>query len=382
MEQLIARLDGFAAAIAGFMERLGIESKKRRLERLEAQAGEPEFWSNPESAQKVMQEISKLRAEVERWGSLHARILDALELAGMGDSSLLEELTQETDMLAGEVERMSLQAMLAGPYDNENAILAIHAGAGGTEAQDWAQMLERMYLRFAERNGYKVEYIHRMEGEEAGIKSMSISIKGDMAYGYLQSETGVHRLVRISPFDASARRHTSFAKVELWPDIQGEIEIDVPEKDVKVETYRSSGAGGQNVQKNETAVRLTHLPTGIVVTCQNERSLTQNRERAMQILKSRLLEMERLRREKELALLKGENVDAGWGNQIRSYVLHPYQMVKDHRTGYEVGNPNAVLDGDLNGFMEAYLRYKISGRTLSADPEPDILGETEPEPQG
>ncbi|MBL8133106.1 MAG: peptide chain release factor 2, partial [Anaerolineae bacterium] len=361
---------------------LGIESKKRRLERLEAQAGEPEFWSNPESAQKIMQEISKLRAEVERWGSLHARILDALELAGMGDSSLLEELTQETDLLAAEVERMSLQAMLSGPYDNENAILAIHAGAGGTEAQDWAQMLERMYLRFAERNGYKVEYIHRMEGEEAGIKSMSISIKGDMAYGYLQSETGVHRLVRISPFDASARRHTSFAKVELWPDIQGEIEIDVPDKDVKVETYRSSGAGGQNVQKNETAVRLTHLPTGIVVTCQNERSLTQNRERAMQILKSRLLEMERLRREKELAQLKGENVDAGWGNQIRSYVLHPYQMVKDHRTGNEVGNPNAVLDGDLNGFMEAYLRYKISGRTLSADPEPDVLGETEPEPQG
>ncbi|MBK8026283.1 MAG: peptide chain release factor 2 [Chloroflexi bacterium] len=382
MDNLISRLEEFAAAIAGFMERLGLESKRRRLERLEAQANEPDFWSVPDSAQKVMQEISKLRNEVERWQGLAARIADALELAQMSDASLLEELAQETESLSAEVERMSLQAMLSGPYDNENAILAIHAGAGGTEAQDWAQMLERMYLRYAERNGFKAEYIHRMEGEEAGIKSMSISIKGDMAYGYLQSETGVHRLVRISPFDASARRHTSFAKVELWPDIQGEIEIDVPEKDVRIETYRSSGAGGQNVQKNETAVRLTHIPTNTVVTCQNERSLTQNRERAMQILKARLFEMERQRREKELSALKGENVDAGWGNQIRSYVLHPYQMVKDHRTGYEVGNPNPVLDGDLNSFMEAYLHFKISGRVVSADSETDDFGEAEPEAQG
>jgi peptide chain release factor 2 len=259
------------------------------------------------------------------------------------------------------VERMALQALLSGPYDNENAILAIHAGAGGTDSQDWGQMLERMYLRWAEQNGYKVEIIERSEGEEAGIKSMMMSIRGDYAYGYLQSEQGVHRLVRLSPFDAANRRHTSFVKVELWPDIQGQIDIDISERDLRIDTYRSSGAGGQNVQKNDTAVRLTHIPTGIVVQCQNQRSQTQNRERAMQILKARLFEIERKKHEAQLAALKGENVDAGWGNQIRSYVLHPYHLVKDHRTGHEVGNTSAVLDGRLNDFMEAYLRAKING---------------------
>jgi peptide chain release factor 2 len=373
MDNLIALLEGYASTISGFMTRLEIDAKARRLDRLQNQASDPDFWSNAEAAQKTMQEIAKLRAEVERWQTLSTRINDALELAQLDDASLLEELQYETDDLTALVEKMSFQAMLSGEYDNENAILAIHAGAGGTEAQDWAQMLERMYLRWAEQNGYKVEVIHRMDGEEAGIKSMSVSIKGEYAYGYLQSETGVHRLVRISPYDASARRHTSFAKVELWPDIQGEIEIDVPEKDVKIETYRSSGAGGQNVQKNETAIRLTHIPSGLVVTCQNERSLTQNRERAMQILKARLFEMERQRRERELSALKGENVDAGWGNQIRSYVLHPYQMVKDHRTGFTVGNPAAVLDGDLNGFMESFLRFKVNGGTGVAGDTDDAL---------
>lgn len=379
MDNLIAILEGLLATITGLMERLDIEGKSRRLEKLQNQSGDPEFWSNSESAQKVMQQISRLRAEVERWQSLHGRIRDALELAEIGDGDLLDDLQRETTDLSALVDKMLLQAMLSGPYDNEDAILAIHAGAGGTEAQDWAQMLERMFLRWAERNGYKVELLHRMEGEEAGIKSMSVSIKGDYAFGYLQSETGVHRLVRISPFDASARRHTSFAKVELWPDIQGDIEIDVPEKDIRIETYRSSGAGGQNVQKNETAIRITHIPTNIVVTCQNERSLTQNRERAMQILKSRLFEIERQKREKELAQLKGENVDAGWGNQIRSYVLHPYQMVKDHRTGYEVGNPYPVLDGDLNDFMEAYLRFKISGKSMGGESDLEDLDERTPE---
>jgi peptide chain release factor 2 len=367
MDNVIALLEDYAATISGFMARLEIDAKSRRLDRLQAQANDPDFWANPDSAQKTMQEISRLRSEVERWQTLAARISDALELAQLGEASLLDDLQRETDDLTTQVEKMSFQAMLSGEYDRENAILAIHAGAGGTEAQDWAQMLERMYLRWGEQNGYKLEIIHRMDGEEAGIKSMSVSIKGEYAYGYLQSETGVHRLVRISPYDASARRHTSFAKVELWPDIQGEIEIDVPEKDVKIETYRSSGAGGQNVQKNETAIRLTHIPSGLVVTCQNERSLTQNRERAMQILKARLFEMERQRRERELSALKGENVDAGWGNQIRSYVLHPYQMVKDHRTGFTVGNPAAVLDGDLNGFIESFLRFKVSGGTGAAE---------------
>jgi peptide chain release factor 2 len=255
--------------------------------------------------------------------------------------------------------------MFSGEYDNENAILAIHAGAGGTDSQDWAQMLERMYLRWAEENGYKVEIIERSEGEEAGIKSVMLSVKGDYAYGYLQSEQGVHRLVRLSPFDAANRRHTSFAKVELWPDIQGAaVAIEISEKDLKIETYRSSGAGGQNVQKNDTAVRLIHLPTGIVVQCQNQRSQTQNRERALEILKARLFEMERKKRDAQLAALKGENVDAGWGNQIRSYVLHPYHLVKDHRTGHEEGNTDAVLNGRLNQFMEAYLKAKIDSFSL------------------
>ncbi|MDZ4770773.1 MAG: peptide chain release factor 2 [Chloroflexota bacterium] len=378
---IVNALEGFDSAIANFMTRLEIDAKARKLDRLNNQANDPDFWTNPDGAQKTMQEIAKLRSEVERWQTLAARIADTLELARMDDPSLLAELQHETEDLTTIVEKMSFQAMLSGAYDNENAILAIHAGAGGTEAQDWAQILERMYLRWAERNGYKLEILHRMEGEEAGIKSMSVSIKGDYAYGYLQSETGVHRLVRISPYDASARRHTSFAKIELWPDIQGDIEIDLPESSIRIETYRSSGAGGQNVQKNETAIRLTHIPTGLVVTCQNERSLTQNRERAMQILKARLFEVERQRREKELSVLKGENVDAGWGNQIRSYVLHPYQMVKDHRTGHLVGNPAPVLDGDLNGFMESFLRYKVNGGVgMSADLEADELDEPEARP--
>jgi peptide chain release factor 2 len=260
--------------------------------------------------------------------------------------------------------------MLSGEYDGEDAILAIHAGAGGTDSQDWGQMLERMYLRWAEENGHKVEIIERSEGEEAGIKSVTMSIRGDYVYGYLQSEQGVHRLVRLSPFDAANRRHTSFVKVELWPDIQGSVDIDINEKDLKIETYRSSGAGGQNVQKNETAIRITHLPTGLVVSCQNQRSQQQNRERALQILKSRLFELERKKRDAQLAALKGESIDAAWGNQIRSYVLHPYHLVKDHRTGHEVGNTTAVLDGRLNDFMDAYLRAKANQSMLAlADEE-------------
>jgi len=224
-------------------------------------------------------------------------------------------------------------------------------------------MLERMYIRWAEQSGYKIDILDRSDGEEAGIKSVTMSVSGDYAYGYLQSEQGVHRLVRLSPFDSASRRHTSFAKIELWPDIQEDIDIEINESDIRVDTYRASGAGGQHVQKNDTAVRMTHVPTGVVVQCQNQRSQAQNRERALQILKARLFEMERRRQEAEMAALKGENVDAGWGNQIRSYVLHPYQMVKDHRTNHEDGNTSAVLDGRLNPFMESYLRAKIDHET-------------------
>jgi peptide chain release factor 2 len=360
MEQLISALEQMRSKIEGFMQRLDIAGKAKRAQQLQAKASDPDLWSNPENAQKMMQEISRLNEEVGRWQGIAGRINDAHELANLGDESLIDELTHEVNSLQDIVERMELQAILSGPYDAENAIMTIHAGAGGTDSQDWAQMLERMYLRWAEQNGYKIEVLERSEGEEAGIKSVMMSVRGEFAYGYLQSEQGVHRLVRLSPFDAANRRHTSFAKVELWPDIQDTVDIEISEKDLRIDTYRSSGAGGQNVQKNDTAVRLTHIPTGLVVQCQNQRSQTQNRERAMQILKARLFEMERKKREAQLAALKGENVDAGWGNQIRSYVLHPYQMVKDHRTDHEVGNTSAVLDGRLNDFMDAYLRANVS----------------------
>lgn len=371
METITETLEQLEKRVAELTDRLDIAAKEARYRQLEAQAAGNEFWSNPENAQKTMQELSRLKDETEQWRALSRRIDDALELARLDDPDLNDELASEVEALAETVERASFQTLLSGPYDHEDAILAIHAGAGGTDSQDWALMLERMYTRWAEQNNYKIEVIERMEGEEAGLKSVTLAIKGDFAYGYLQSEQGVHRLVRLSPFDAANRRHTSFVKVELWPDIQGQIDIDVSEKDLRIDTYRSSGAGGQNVQKNDTAVRITHLPTGIVVQCQNQRSQTQNRERAMQILKARLFEMERKKQEAQLAALKGENVEAGWGNQIRSYVLHPYHLVKDHRTGYEVGNTQAVLDGRLNGFMESYLHMKVDGFSMpAADAEP------------
>lgn len=363
MENLISLLKSMKSRIDGLMARLDIQGKADRYRELGDQSAAADFWNTPDNAQKVMQEMSRLKEEIDRWQGTANRINDAIELAQIGDESLLDDLTNETNSLSELVERMSLQALLSGPYDAENAILAVHAGAGGTDSQDWAQMLERMYIRWAEQNGHKVEVIERSEGEEAGIKSVMLSIKGEYAYGYLQSEQGVHRLVRLSPFDAANRRHTSFAKVELWPDIQGQIDIEISEKDLKIETYRAGGAGGQHVQKNDTAVRLTHIPTGLVVQCQNQRSQMQNRERAMQILKARLFEMERRKQEAQLAALKGENVEAGWGNQIRSYVLHPYQLVKDHRTEHETGNTGAVLDGRLNEFMDAYLRAKVEQRS-------------------
>jgi peptide chain release factor 2 len=255
--------------------------------------------------------------------------------------------------------RLEFQLVLAGQHDKDAALLSIHAGAGGTESQDWAEMLLRMYLRWAETNAYKISLIDQTTGEEAGLKSVTVEISGDYAYGYLKAERGVHRLVRISPFDASSRRHTSFALVEVVPDLQSDIEIELNPDDIEVDVYKSGGAGGQHVQKNSTAIRLKHVPTGIVVTCQNERSQLQNRETALRILRGRLYDLELKKQEEEQARLKGEHVEAGWGNQIRSYVLHPYKMVKDHRTNHEVGNAEAVLDGRLDDFIEAYLRHNI-----------------------
>ena len=280
-----------------------------------------------------------------------------MELASLDDDSLRGELEAETFALEQELEKRSFTSMLSGPYDHDGALLAIHAGAGGTDSQDWAAMLERMYLRWAERRGYKAEVLDRTEGEEAGLKSVTIAVEGLYAYGYLRSEKGVHRLVRLSPFDAAHRRHTSFALVEVLPQVaMDEAEVEINPGDLKMDVFRSSGAGGQNVQKNATAIRLTHIPTGIVVTCQNERSQLQNRENALRVLRARLLELKRAEKDQEIAVLRGEYTKAEWGSQIRSYVLHPYQMVKDHRTDFETGNTQAVLDGDLDAFMESYLR--------------------------
>lgn len=325
---------------------------------MEKQAEDPALWENPARAQQLMKKLSSLREEVEDWEKLQQRIADLLDLAQMEDESLLPEIEQEVDDLQKILEQKELNTLLSGPYDQGNALLAIHAGAGGTDSQDWAAMLQRMYLRWAERSGYETEILDMTEGEEAGIKSVTIAVNGKYAYGYLKSEKGVHRLVRLSPFDSAHRRHTSFAQVEVLPEIEDDEEIVINPDDVRIDIFKSSGAGGQNVQKNATAVRLLHLPTGIIVTCQNERSQTQNRENAFRVLRARLAALRQEQQEKELEALRGEYQKAEWGSQIRSYVLHPYQLVKDHRTDYEAGNTQAVLDGELDGFIEAYLRWK------------------------
>ena len=316
-----------------------------------------------------MQELAVLREEVEGWRGLAHRVVDLLGLLELavadGDENLLSEIAADTRALEAELERREFLLHLSGPYDQRDAILAIHAGAGGTESQDWAQMLLRMYLRWAEGRGFKTQIYDLSPGEGAGLKSVTVSVAGPYVYGYFRSERGVHRLVRLSPFDAAHRRHTSFALVEVIPDVLGEIEVQIDPHDLHIDTFRSSGPGGQHMQKSSTAVRITHIPTGIVVTCENERSQTQNRNTAMRILHARLLDLARRKQEEEQARLKGERVEAGWGNQIRSYVLHPYRMVKDLRTGYQVGNADAVLDGDLDGFMEAYLRSQDFGERLS-----------------
>ena len=310
-----------------------------------------------------MKTVSDLRAQVESWRKFRGHLEDLSELAALNDESLLAELQRETETLEADLEKRSLLTMLSGPYDDDDALLAIHAGAGGTDSQDWASMLERMYLRWAEDRGYKTEILDRTEGEEAGLKSVTIAIDGNFAFGYLRSEKGVHRLVRLSPFDSAHRRHTSFALVEVLPQVaMGDADVEIKAGDLKMDVFRSSGAGGQNVQKNATAVRLTHIPTGIVVTCQNERSQLQNRENALRVLRARLLELKHAEQEQEIAVLRGEYTKAEWGSQIRSYVLHPYQMVKDHRTEFETGNTQAVLDGGLDGFMESYLRQSPAAR--------------------
>jgi peptide chain release factor 2 len=310
-----------------------------------------------------MKKIAPLKEVVEDWNNLSQRVAYLLELAQLNDETLRSDITNDLDKIEKDLERREFDVLLSGKYDLNNALLAIHSGAGGVDAQDWTQMLERMYLRWAENRGFKTEILDLSEGEEAGIKSVTIAIEGEYAYGYLRPEKGVHRLVRLSPYDAAHRRHTSFALVEVLPEVEDDSDIVISPDDIRIDVYRSSGAGGQNVQKNATAVRITHIPTGIVVTCQNERSQTQNRENAMRVLRSRLAEIKEEEHVATLTELRGEYTKAEWGSQIRSYVLHPYQMVKDHRTDYEVGNAQGVLNGDIDGFIEAYLRSNLSNAT-------------------
>jgi len=340
-----------------------IANKVKRIEELEQRASQPDFWNDQATSQATMRELTELRGLVEGWQSFERRAHDAAELIELGDESMAGELTAESDSILAELDRRELGLMLAGPHDRGNALMAFHSGAGGIDAADWNGMLLRMYLRWAEQRGFKAEVIENIPADEGGVKNATLLISGEYAYGYLRSERGVHRLVRLSPFDAAHRRHTSFALIEVWPDLGEGEEVEIKPQDVKIDTYRSAGAGGQNVQKNETAIRITHVPTGVVVTCQNERSQAQNRETAMKILRAKLYEMEEERRQKEVSNLKGEHIKAEWGSQIRSYVLHPYQMVKDHRTDHEVGNAQAVLDGRLDDFMEAYLRYRLGGQS-------------------
>lgn len=307
-----------------------------------------------------MRRMADLQADVAQWRALDSRIADLEGLAHMaaaeGDTTLLAELQSDAQEIAQELDRRDFMLMLGGKHDEKNAILSIHAGAGGVDAQDWAEMLQRMYAHWAEHRGYHVDVLDLTLGEEAGIKSVTLEIQGRYAYGYLKAERGVHRLVRLSPFDSAHRRHTSFALVEVAPEAEDDVELVIHPDDIRVDFFRSSGAGGQNVQKVSTAVRMTHIPTGIVVTCQNERSQLQNRETAMKILRARLLERELQKQEEERARLKGKHISAEWGNQIRSYVLHPYSMVKDHRTEYETGNTVAVLNGDIDDFITTYLK--------------------------
>ncbi|HEY92708.1 MAG TPA: peptide chain release factor 2 [Dehalococcoidia bacterium] len=358
MQELRDILSDLQARISMALVHLDIIGKEEKIARLEKETAQPDFWLDQTRAQDVMCLLSAQKKVVQEWRELEKKVTDITELIPLAeeDAVLNEEIQSEIGKVASCLDKMELEMAFSSEYDARSAILAVHAGAGGTESQDWVQMLVRMYLRWAERRGYKAEILDVSPGDEAGIKSAIIEVSGDYACGYLKSEHGVHRLVRLSPFDADHARHTSFALVEVMPEAEADIDVKIEPEDLRVDVFRSSGPGGQHMQKTSSAVRLTHLPTGLVTTCQSERSQYQNKEIALRILQARLLEVELARRAEERARLKGKRIAAGWGNQIRSYVLHPYKMVKDHRTSYETSDTDAVLDGELDDFITAYLR--------------------------
>ena len=361
-EELRLRLLDSEKPIENLKEALAIDSLKAEVEVLEKESAAPDFWDDMENSQKVMQKIGSLKAKVTGYESLKSDYEDALvmiELADEeGDLSLLDDCTASVKDIETCVEDMTLSTLLSGEFDGKNALLTFHAGAGGTEAQDWAEMLFRMYNRWGERHGYKVSTLDYLDGDVAGIKSATILVEGENAYGYLKGEMGIHRLVRVSPFDSSGRRHTSFASVEVMPEIDDDVNVEIREEDIKMDVYRASGAGGQKVNKTSSAVRLTHIPTGIVVSCQIERSQHQNREVAMRMLKSKLVEIKERENLERIEDIKGDQKEIAWGSQIRSYVFMPYTLAKDHRTGFEMGNITAVMDGNIDGFINAYLKQK------------------------
>ncbi|MEK6589537.1 MAG: peptide chain release factor 2 [Nitrospinota bacterium] len=361
-EDLKSKLDSLRARLDRIRGVFDLDTREKRIVELNKVIEGKDFWSDNEAAQKILKEKSLLQKPVELWNNLNKDLDTCSELIslshGEDDQSLLSEIQKELNRLEKGLKDFEILAMFSGEHDRANAILSIHPGAGGTESQDWAEMLLRMYLRWAERKGFKIEITDYQPGEGAGIKDATITVSGEYAYGYLRAESGIHRLVRISPFDANKRRHTSFASVFAFPEIEDDIKIDINEEDLKIDTYRSSGAGGQHVNVTDSAVRITHIPTGIVVQCQNERSQHKNKATAMKILRSKLFRIEQEKQRERLEEIQGEKKDIGWGNQIRSYVLHPYRMVKDLRTKVEVGNADAVLDGEIDPFIEAFLLHK------------------------
>ncbi|HIU69051.1 MAG TPA: peptide chain release factor 2 [Candidatus Scubalenecus merdavium] len=361
-EELKQRLLQSEQPLKDLREALNIETLKQEVQALEKESAAEDFWNDMENSQKVLKKISSMKAKIEAYNKLQADYEDTLTMIELadeeGDESLADECTAGVERVENNLEAQRLSTMLSGEFDANNALLTFHAGAGGTEAQDWAEMLFRMYNRWGERHDFKVSTLDYLDGEVAGLKSATILIEGENAYGYLKGEMGIHRLVRVSPFDSSGRRHTSFASVEVMPEIDEDVDVEINEEDIKMDVYRASGAGGQKVNKTSSAVRLTHIPTGIVVACQVERSQHQNREVAMKMLKSKLIEIKERENLEKIEDIKGEQREIAWGSQIRSYVFMPYTLVKDHRTGYEAGNISAVMDGDIDGFINAYLKMK------------------------
>ncbi|MDO5383080.1 MAG: peptide chain release factor 2 [Eubacteriales bacterium] len=367
LDQFRFRISGYDKPLAEIKQSLDLDNKSKRIEELEADMEAPGFWDDPDKSQKAMKELKGLKDSFENYNALVSGLEDARTLIEMAeeanDETLIPEIEETIDGFEEKMDNLRIDTLLSGEYDSCNAILTLHAGAGGTESCDWCQMLLRMYTRWAEKHGYETETIDYLEGEEAGIKSVTIEVTGDNAYGHLKSEHGVHRLVRISPFNAAGKRQTSFVSCDVMPDIDQDVDIQINEDDLRIDTYRSSGAGGQHINKTSSAIRITHLPTGIVVQCQNERSQHQNKDKAMQMLKSRLYLMKQEENAQKSSDIRGDVKDINFGNQIRSYVLQPYTMVKDHRTNKDIGNAASVLDGNIDPFINAYLTWISTGKT-------------------